>query len=187
MLSKVLAEPAFIGREQELALLDYHLKLAMEGKGTTVFVSGEAGAGKTRFINEFLKRARKKGITTLTGWCLSNAAIPYFPFFEAFNTYFTTEHKSKNKSEQPEVTAWLVGSGQAEKVGKSDAISPQVWKDQAFVTVAKTLTAISAGKPTVFFIDDVHWADSASLALIHYIARATRSEKILLIVKKYII
>ena len=183
LLSKVLAEPAFVGREQELALLEYHLKLATEGKGTTVFVSGEAGAGKTRFITEFLKRARNKGITTLTGWCLSNAAIPYFPFFEAFNTYFTGEHKSKkNKSEQLEVTTWLVGPGQAEKGGKSHAISPQVWKDQAFVTVAKTLTAISAEKPTIFFIDDVHWADSASLALIHYIARATRSEKILLIV-----
>jgi len=181
--SKVLAEPAFVGREQELAVLEHHLKLATEGKGTTVFISGEAGAGKTRLTTEFLKRARKKGITTLAGWCLSNAAVPYFPFFEAFNAYFTREREpEKDKPEQLEVTEWLAGPSQAEKAGRPRAISPQMWKDQTFFAVAKILTAISTKKPTILFIDDVHWADSASLALIHYIARAIRFEKILLLV-----
>jgi tetratricopeptide (TPR) repeat protein/KaiC/GvpD/RAD55 family RecA-like ATPase len=180
--SKVLAEPAFVGREQELAQLQHHLELALEGKGTAVFVSGEAGSGKTRLTTEFLNRAKKHGVTALTSWCLSNAAVPYFPFFEAFNAYFSGEHEPKRIGpEELEVTAWLMGPSQAEKVGKSQAISPQVWKDQTFAAVARTLTTISTRKPAVLFIDDVHWADSASLALIHYIARAIGSERVLLL------
>jgi predicted ATPase len=78
----VLAEPVLVGRERELEELEKFLNLAIEGKGNTVFISGEAGAGKTRLLMEFLRIAEKKGITVLTGWCLSNAAVPYFPFVE---------------------------------------------------------------------------------------------------------
>jgi predicted ATPase len=197
----VLFEPILVGREKQLEELKQCLDLAIEGKGNTVFVSGEAGAGKTRLATEFLNRAKELGVTVLTGWCLSNSAVPYFPFFEAFNTYFSEERGQENKiastqqlesrkepnkpkriwPEEPEITAWLMGPSQAEKLVKPQAISPQVWKDQTFAAVAKTLIAISSTKTIILFIDDVHWADSASLALIHYIARTINSEKVLLL------
>ena len=176
----VLAEPSLVGRERELEELEAFLNSAVEGKGKTVFVSGEAGSGKTRFVTEFLNRAKKQGITTLTGWCLSNAAVPYFPFFEAFNAYFSGEHDASGK-EKLDIGSLLVGPGQVEKAEKPPLVSAQVWKDQTFVAVAKMLSSISAKKPVILFIDDVQWADSASLALIHYIARATKSEKVLLL------
>ncbi len=174
------AEPAFVGRERELGELVQCLDSVIEGKGTTFFISGEAGSGKTRLVTEFLKRARKQRVTVLTGWCLSNAAIPYFPFFEAFNAYFTGEDEAI-KREELEVTTWSTGPNQAERVGKAQAISPQLWKDQTFAAVTRTLLAISSRKPVILFIDDLHWADSASLALIHYIARAISSERVLLL------
>ena len=60
-------------------------------------------------------------------------------------------------------------------------LSPQVWKDQLFAAVAKTLHLMSTQSPIVLSIEDIHWADSASLALLHYISRIIRSEKILLL------
>jgi predicted ATPase len=130
--SQVLAEPILVGREKELEELQSLLNLAIEGKGKTVFISGEAGAGKTRLLKDFLNKAREQGFTILSGWCLSNAAVPYFPFFEAFNAFFASEPKSGAK----DITEWLKGPHQAKKGGKPDEISPQVWKDQTFVAVA---------------------------------------------------
>ncbi len=199
MQSKLLAEPKFIGREQELAKLEHHLKQAMEGKGTTVFVSGEAGTGKTRLINELLKWAKNKGITILDGWCLSETTIPYFPFVEAFDSYFARSGAYKQSAssqqskvhlglgeitqvEEREITAWLTSSRTAQKPGKPEISSSQLWKDQTFVAVARTLHSISTREPIILFIDDIHWADSASLALLHYLARAVdNSERVFII------
>ena len=200
MQSKVLAEPVFIGREQELAELKQYIKLAKDGKGTTVFVSGEAGTGKTRLINELLKWAKNNCITVLDGWCLSETAVPYFPFIEAFNAYFaslTTDKQTKSSPQlavqvgegevlqidEPRITAWLAGSRLAKEAGKLETFPSHVWKDQTFAAVARTLHLISTKEPIILFIDDVHWADSASLALLHYLARAVNnSERVTIIV-----
>lgn len=195
----VLAEPVLVGREKELEELQHCLDLAIEGKGKTVFVSGEAGSGKTRLSHELLKAASEKGIIVMAGWCLSDAAIPYFPFVEAFNTYFASPDEETMSPYQPEaslgltgamqkvgeefgITAWLDGSRQTGRPGKPEVLSPQVWKDQVFSGIAKTLHSISTHEPIVLFIEDVHWADSGSLALLHYLARAVNnSEKVLVL------
>jgi KaiC/GvpD/RAD55 family RecA-like ATPase/tetratricopeptide (TPR) repeat protein len=199
--AEILAEPVLVGREQELAELEHYRKLATEGKGTTVFVSGEAGAGKTKLVTEFLKRAKKQGVTVLSGWCLSEAAVPYFPFIEAFNAYFGSFNEEEPPivlqqpetkfglggsaqiiSEEPRIATWLTGARPLGKTGTPEGLSPQVWKDQAFAAVARTLHSISAKKPAILFIDDIQWADSASLALLHYLARAIdNSERILVL------
>ena len=88
MKAGVLAEPVLVGREREFKELMRCLVSALEGKGNTVFVSGDAGSGKTRLAREFLDAARGKGFAVLAGWCLSDAATPYFPFVEALNSYF---------------------------------------------------------------------------------------------------
>jgi tetratricopeptide (TPR) repeat protein len=177
MTTSVLAEPTLVSREQELKELQIHLDNAKNGRGSAVFVCGEAGAGKTRLISEFLKEAKKQGVAVLSGWCLSNAAVPYFPFFEAFRDYFANECEPK----EVELKSWLMGPRQTEKIGESRIVTPQVWKDQTFTAVANTVASISSKQPAILFIDDLHWADSASLSLIHYLAYTMTSERVLII------
>lgn len=196
--SQVLAEPVFVGREKELEELQSFLNSAVEGKGKTVFISGEAGSGKTRLVREFSTLAVKQGVLWLGGWCLSNTGVPYFPFIEAFENFFSNYAEEEpiirqsGASFEPitlnetfpvagkelGVTAWLTGSRQT---GKVEVTSPEVWKDQAFAAVSKTLHEISTQTPVILLLEDVHWADSASLALLHYIARAIAEERILVL------
>jgi KaiC/GvpD/RAD55 family RecA-like ATPase/tetratricopeptide (TPR) repeat protein len=194
--AKVPTEPALVGRERELQELSRRFGFATEGKGNTIFVSGEAGSGKTRLIAEFLKTAKKKRAALLTGWCISDAAIPYFPFIEAFNSYFSSadakeeqirprkphdrnlSRKAQLRVDELGITAWL---SEARPVAKHQKLSPQVWQDQVFDGVTKTLHAISVQQPLVLVIEDIHWADSASLALLHYISRATRSKRVFIL------
>lgn len=177
--SVVLAEPVLAGREREFEELQRHLDLALEGNGATVFVSGEAGSGKTRLANEFLNVVKKKGVTVLAGWCLSNAAVPYFPFVEAFEPYLSSIEAGT--AQQLGLKSWLMGSSWSGGREKDESLTPQVWRDQTFAAITKELLLMSTNRPTILFIDDIHWADSASLSLLHYISRAVSSERILVL------
>jgi predicted ATPase len=177
--SRILAEPTFIGRQQELAQLMHWIDSAKKGKGTTVFISGEAGSGKTRLITEFLNAISKREMTILFGWCLSNTAVPYFPFIEAFNSDIIGREGGLILSQPIDVKSWL---SERYPIEKNRTVTPQIWKDQAFTEVTKELLYLSSVKPLILVLEDMHWADSASLALLHYISRAIVNEKILILV-----
>ncbi len=75
--------PSFTGREYELDQLKVLLDEAIDGKGSTVLISGEAGIGKTRLSEELLDRAREKDAKVVKGWCLADTMEPLLPFKEA--------------------------------------------------------------------------------------------------------
>jgi tetratricopeptide (TPR) repeat protein len=177
-----LPDPVLVGRKSELRELKGFLDLAINGNGTTVFVSGEAGSGKTRLINEFLNTTKREEVTILYGWCLSNAAIPYFPFVEAFSTGLSGKEGVAIVSQKLSTRSWLSEVYPTEKLEKNQTPTPQVWRDQAFASVTRELLFMSSMKPLILVLEDLHWADSASLALLHYISRAIANEKILVLV-----
>ncbi len=176
MLKKsIFTEPVLVGREQEIEQLQRYFNSAAKGEGTAVFISGEAGSGKTRLIKEFLKTAQKNDVTVLTGWCLSDSTIPYFPFIEAFDSF------SANITQKVGLQAWLLETGQSLVGEKTGNMQPEAWKDQVFYKVTKELLFLSAKKPLILILEDIHWADSASVSLIHYLARQVISERILIV------
>jgi tetratricopeptide (TPR) repeat protein len=157
--------------------LQRFINLAGKGKGSTILISGEAGSGKTRLAKEFLKKV-KDNVTVLSGWCLSNTAIPYFPFIEAFDSYTTnTEQILTDTNKGLKLKQWLT----RQQEDSENQNFRQAWKDQTYASITRELLLLSAQKPVVVFIDDIHWADSASLSLLQYLARAIAYERILLL------
>ncbi len=71
----------FMGRDEELEGMLSFWEEAQKGKGFTVFVSGEAGIGKTRLVTELMERAQHAKL--IKGWCLSESLEPLMPFKEA--------------------------------------------------------------------------------------------------------
>jgi DNA-binding SARP family transcriptional activator/predicted ATPase len=78
--------PVFVARERELAQMDQHLQAAIAGHGKVVFVTGEAGAGKTAIIQEFARRAQESHPDLVIAVGYSNAHTglgdPFLPFRE---------------------------------------------------------------------------------------------------------
>ena len=79
-------QPEMIGRENELKELHEHLSKAAHGRGTTLFISGEAGIGKTRLLEEIKNIAGSKGFQILSGNSLYESLTPYMPFLEALRS-----------------------------------------------------------------------------------------------------
>ena len=183
-----MIEPVFAGRESEIRELDDCLASVIDGNGRTVFVSGEAGTGKTRLVNEFLKLVRKREITIMVGWCLSDACVPYFPFIEAFKDCLgklTSEPEtSSSKRIEHEFSVALKALTKPVQVEEAKLVirsSPMVWKDATFATVGNVLQSASELRPVILFVDDLHWADSASLALLHYLSRVLSTKEALIV------
>jgi predicted ATPase len=75
-----------IGRDKELRELQRYLDEAEEGLGNTIFISGEAGIGKTRLVNELRKYAQSKGFRILFGNSLYESLTPYMPLLDALRS-----------------------------------------------------------------------------------------------------
>jgi len=185
LTSRLPAEPILVGRDKEIKQLMQQLEFASSGKGVTVFICGEAGVGKTRLVKEFLKLAGERRAKILSGWCLSEAAIPYFPFSEAFNSYISTAHDEKAKSamtKQLGIIGWLKGPKIArEPKALEPFLTPEIERDKTFEAVERILLELSAQEPVILFFDDLHWADHLSLALLHYLSRKCRDSRLLII------
>jgi ABC-type oligopeptide transport system substrate-binding subunit/DNA-binding SARP family transcriptional activator len=79
----------FVGREVELDALDGYLSKAMQGQMQVVFVSGEAGSGKSALLQEFMRRSMAAHPDLAVGWGICNAffgqGVPYLPFRDVLN------------------------------------------------------------------------------------------------------
>jgi tetratricopeptide (TPR) repeat protein len=81
-----MEKPLVVARERELRQLDGYLNQASSGQGKAVFITGEAGSGKTTLINEFIRRAQTASddLIVANGNCNANTGLgdPYLPFRE---------------------------------------------------------------------------------------------------------
>ncbi len=79
-------KPLFVARENELAQLEGFLNRALEGRGQVIFITGEAGSGKTALIQEFAQYAHDNhpDLVVAAGYCNAHTGIgdPYLPFRE---------------------------------------------------------------------------------------------------------
>ncbi len=81
--SEMIFKPQLVGRDAELAQLSGALEAVAGGEGSTVFLSGEAGVGKTRLVEELISAAEERGAKIIKGWCLAESLEPLMPMREA--------------------------------------------------------------------------------------------------------
>ncbi|UCG69523.1 MAG: DUF2791 family P-loop domain-containing protein [Thermoplasmata archaeon] len=85
-MSNLDYQPKMVGREDELNQLQSNLDKTSEGQGSMVFISGEAGIGKTRLVNELKEIAQSKGFQILSGNCMYESLTPFMPLMEALRS-----------------------------------------------------------------------------------------------------
>ncbi|MFQ5889006.1 MAG: DUF4112 domain-containing protein [Gemmatimonadota bacterium] len=237
----------FVGRAQELQRLKGRFSAAVEGRGSVVFITGEAGAGKSTLIEQFLQEATAAtpAPKIVDSICSEQfgAGEPYQPFIEAFSELLREGGRSGGKATLAQMAkeiapAWLGLVPVVGDIMKAGVSTAKTIKDQkkegdggkaTFMQVAKEvapdwigaipvvgnvleaslvtartikearsapmaaseealffqytelLHTAAAEQPVILFIDDLHWADRASVTLLHHLGRRIEESRVLIL------
>jgi len=181
-------EARLAGRDKEFETLKKLFNQAAQGKGQTAFITGEAGIGKTRLVQELEKYARTMKVRTLVGRCpFRQGVYPYQAFVEAIRSYFEFEGVTTGKKLEefirdraPELTAQLPVIRVFLNITGKEKVTIES-REQLWDAISHLIVKISQERPFILFIDDLHWADENTLELLHYSARNTLASRLMII------
>lgn len=142
------------------------LDRALSGRGGFVLLAGEAGIGKTTLVRGVVEQATRQGCVVLTGGFYDlNASLPYGGWREALDPLVVST------SSLPAALVAQVGSSAAAVTSQGE------W----FLAVRGLLRDAASSQPVVVVLENLHWADAASLDLLRYLARHITAEPIVLL------
>jgi tetratricopeptide (TPR) repeat protein len=164
-----------IGRDHPAGLLRAEIERAATSHGGLVLVTGEAGIGKTTLVTEALHEARRQGALVLSGACWDSASAPgYWPWTQVVRAL----RRGATAAE------WAAaGSGLPVLLGEATDAQPDRQPNdfQLYDAVTTALVTVAQRCPVVVVLDDLHWADVASVRLLEFAAQHTWFERLLLI------
>jgi len=152
--------PRFIGRESELSALAGLARRTAAGETVFAFVSGDAGAGKTRLIEE-LRRHLPRGMRGVRGTCMEYAPSPMGSVLDI-------------------LAALEAESGSAAPIAPTG--DDPVDKRRLFDRVTAALQRAGSTRPFAMIVDDAHWADSATIELLQFLIGTLQGTRVLLVV-----
>src|SRR5262245_5704741 len=183
----LLTHTPFVGRTAELGRLGQRLRDARAGHGAVVLLEGEAGIGKTRTLEELAETARAEGATVLRGRCYEGeAARPYGPFAEALTEYVRRAPAETLRTDLEVGAAPLTLLVPELRERLPDlpepvALQPNAERVRVLDAMVQWLLALAARAPTVVVLDDLHWADHGTVAMLRHVARFARRARLLIL------
>jgi transcriptional regulator with AAA-type ATPase domain/tetratricopeptide (TPR) repeat protein len=168
----------FFGREREIALLRELVAGVNTGTAHVVGIMGEAGAGKSRLLEEFRVDVEPKHATYLEGRCVSyGSAIPYLPVLDIVRGLCGIVDTDSPEALAGKIREGLRTAGMApgewapyllHLLGVKDqaedvaALSPEVVQGRALEALRRMILQASGDRPVVVGIEDLHWIDRTS-------------------------
>lgn len=177
MIVSPVVSRSLIGRDAQRALFAERWAAARDGRGSIILVSGDAGIGKTRLVEAMIAGAGE-GTVVAAGACLEYLQAPFAPF-----AYIVRESNAALPSvldEKPSLRRTLA------------SIAPEVATDAATDDVGASalrqsdalvqyLVEVAARRPLVVVIEDLHWADTASLEVLGMLAGAVERAALIVV------
>ena len=177
---------SFVGRAAERERLREVWSAAASGERRMAFLMGEPGIGKSRFAAEFAAEVHAGGGVVLSGRSFEESIVPYQPFVESLRQYVADCEPIDLEAQlggDPSPIAWLVpeitSRLPALPAGRHGELEGERYR--LFEAVAMFLATISVGAPVLLVLDDLQWADQATLLLLKHIALDPRPASMLIL------
>ena len=180
--------PIVVGRDAELARVRSWYAEMLAARRQVLLVAGEAGIGKTTFVQAFLEPIDKENRTQIgRGQCIAQngSGEPYMPVLEALTRL---AHKSGGArsvdllkkfapSWMVQLPALLTAEGRMQLQSELQGVTQQ----RMLREMAHALEALAAESPLVLVLEDLHWSDFSTLELISAIARRTEPARLMIV------
>ncbi len=157
MVKKVIKVRTFIDREEELAELSTALKRAMDGVGSTIFLTGEDGVGKKALMNRFRKES---GVRFVSYESSGRERKPYAPLIKVLESLNSLGIVSVDIN-------GIISRGS---------------KEQAFEEGFQTFIEASRELPLVVYFSSAQWLDPGTIEFLEYFARGIEETKVILVI-----
>lgn len=170
--------PVLVGRDEDARALRCGLEAALGGAGRVVVLLGEAGVGKSRLALELATEARKH-CTVLTGRAVpGSGSTGLRAFADALQPAFRTRRPPDAEEIRPFVAALarLVPEWRTEAVAA--AADPVIVGEG----VLRLLRVLAGSSASVLVLEDLHWADAETLAVLEYLADHVATEPVLCVI-----
>jgi AAA ATPase-like protein len=165
-----------IGRDHPAGILRAEIDRAAASHGGLMLITGEAGIGKTTLVTGAVEEARRQGALVLSGTCWDSDSAPgYWPWVQvmrALRRVATADERATAEDAAGPALAVLLGES-----SESDTVD----EFQLYDAVTTALVSLSQHRPVMVVLDDLHWADTASVRLLEFAARHTWFERLLII------
>jgi class 3 adenylate cyclase/tetratricopeptide (TPR) repeat protein len=173
----------FVGRDDELDVLEGAWTAARLSARTAVLISGEPGVGKTRMVVEMAGRVAADGGVVLAGRCQQDSTVPLEPFQHAFADYAASATAAEVAADAgpfaPELARHLPALAEALAIdpGRRDD-DRNAERFRLFAGLTRLLQQAAARRPVLLVVDDLQWADDSSRALLDHLLGAADLEAV---------
>jgi len=183
-LSPAATMTQVVGRTAEFEMLGAVLDAAGQGRRQLVFVTGEAGIGKTTLLDEFLADSRTRvHARTARGQCLEQYAAgeAYLPLHDALRQLCEGPERGEVLTVlRRYAPAWLAQQPallpEAEQQVRQGATQERLLRE-----IAEAIEALAVGRPLVLVLEDLHWSDASTIELVARLAQRREDAQLVII------
>lgn len=183
------ASSNLVGRKAELERLQGYLQRALQGEREIVFVTGEAGIGKTTLVDAFQRQAGANisALRIARGQCVEGygGQEPYYPMLEALGQLCQGGRQdSVVQVLASQAPTWLIQFPALMKRGQQEKLQREILgagRERMLREIADALEIITAESPMLLIFEDLHWADNSTIDLISVLARRRRAANLVLV------
>jgi DNA-binding NarL/FixJ family response regulator len=171
-----------VGRKDELVVLDAALhELTERASLQLVEISGDAGIGKTRLLDELCERAESRGDLVRRGRAAEfERSVPFAPVVDALDAYLESLDPRRLKLPEGELRDELGAIFPSLRTERSPVGGVHDERYREYRVVRELLERLAASRPLVIALDDFHWADDASCELIAALVQRPPSAAVML-------
>ncbi|MFC1880444.1 adenylate/guanylate cyclase domain-containing protein [Thermodesulfobacteriota bacterium] len=183
-----------VGRDVEMAELSEAVDNLRQGTGRIFSICGAAGTGKSRLVEEFKAGLDLEQIQWIEGHAYAYSQdMPYFPLVDLLNRLLHIEENDPFEKVREKVESGLqsfvgnqkdiipyVGGLYSLSYPETNDVSPEFWKSHLQDATLAILEALAKRAPTVFFLEDLHWADPSFVELLRRACLEIRQPAIVL-------